>query len=271
MIRIGDLSKLSCVTVKTLRFYDEMGLLKPVKVDSFTGYRYYDYDQLPRLHRILALRDLGFSIESIAHLLDQGLNAEQIRGMLLLRQAEIQQKVVDEKERLQRVTSWLSQIEQEEKVSIYDVLLKNVEPIRVASVRGVVPTPPDQGSMWGELGRYLASQRVRAEGVCFSLYHDDEYKERDWDIEVCEPISVELKATNRIMVKTLPAVEKMACTIHKGPYVTIGEAYNAILKWIDANGYHITGPCREIYLTPSRDGAQDDPRTVTEIQYPVEK
>jgi DNA-binding transcriptional MerR regulator len=185
MIRIGDFSKLSCVTVKTLRFYDEVGLLKPVQVDQFTGYRYYEHGQLPRLHRILALRDLGFSIESIGQLLEHELGAAQIHGMLLLRQAEIKQKVAEEEERLKRVTSWLSQIEQEEKVSEYDVVLKNVEPIRVASVRAVVPTPPDQGSLWGELEKYLAINKVHASGVCFSLYHDEEYKERDWDIEVC--------------------------------------------------------------------------------------
>jgi DNA-binding transcriptional MerR regulator len=271
MIRIGDFSKLSCVTVKTLRFYDEEGLLKPVQVDQFTGYRYYEFEQLARLHRILALRDLGFSIESIAQLLDQGLSAAQIHGMLLLRQSEIRQKVVDEEERLSRVTSWLSQIEQEDIVSEYDVVLKSAEPIRVASVRAVVPTPPDQGALWGELGSYMAEQKVRPTSVCFSLYHDDEFKEHDWDIEVCEQIQAELTPKGRVQVRALPAEAKMACTIHKGPFETIGKAYDAILKWIDVNGYHITGACREVYLSPSHDGSQVDPDTVTEIQYPVAK
>jgi DNA-binding transcriptional MerR regulator len=271
MIRIGDFSKLSCVTVKTLRFYDEMGLLKPVSVDPFTGYRYYEFSQLPRLHRILALRDLGFSIESIGHLLEQVLNAEQIHGMLLLRQAEIRQKVTDEEERLQRVTSWLSQIEQEDKMSEYDVVLKSAEPIRVASVRAVVPQPPDQGELWGELEKVLGMNRAKPSGVCFCLYHDEEYRERDWDIEVCEPINVDLKTDGRVQVRTLPAVEKMACTVHKGGFLSISNAYDAILKWIDANGYHITGPYREVYLNPSTDDTGEDPNTVTEIQYPVEK
>ena len=93
MIRIGDFSKLSRVSVKTLRFYDEMGLLRPVEVDRFTGYRYYEFDQLPRLHRILALKDLGFSLEEIGRLLEGDLTAEQMRGMLKLRQAEIRQRV----------------------------------------------------------------------------------------------------------------------------------------------------------------------------------
>jgi DNA-binding transcriptional MerR regulator len=271
MIRIGDFSKLSCVTVKTLRFYDEMGLLKPVKVDPFTGYRYYSYDQLPRLHRILALRDLGFSIESIGQLLEHSLGAEQIHGMLLLRQAEIRDKVVEEEQRLQRVTAWLSQIEQENSMSEYTVVIKSVEPIRVASVRGVVPTPPDQGTLWCDLGTYLEAQKVKPVGVCFTLYHDDEHRESDWDVEVCEPISGELKESAQVKVRTLPAFAKMACTVHKGPFVTIPQAYDAILKWINDNGYHICGPCREVYLTTAEDGSQTDPNTVSEIQYPVEK
>jgi DNA-binding transcriptional MerR regulator len=272
MIRIGDFSKLSRVSIKTLRYYDEMDLLKPVEVDHFTGYRYYEFDQLPRLHRILALKDLGFSLEEIGHLLESGLSAEQMRGMLKLRQVEIRQKVQEEAERLERVDLWLRQIEQEDSMSKYDVVIKKVEPIKIASVRGVVPTPPEQGSLWGELEGYLATQRVRPAGPCFSLYHDEEHKERDWDIEVCEPIAADLAPGKRVQVRELPAVETMACTVHAGPYVTLGEAYDAILKWVDENGYQVMGAGREIYLQETKPaGNQNDPGAVTEIQFPVEK
>src|SRR5512135_3550362 len=143
MIRIGDFSKLSRVSVKTLRFYDEMDLLKPIEVDRFTGYRYYEFDQLPRLYRILALKDLGFSLEEIGRLLEGNLPTEQMRGMLKLRQAEIRQRVEQEAERLERVECWLRQIEQEDCMSKYDVVIKRVEPIKVASVRGVIPRPDE--------------------------------------------------------------------------------------------------------------------------------
>jgi effector-binding domain-containing protein len=191
--------------------------------------------------------------------------------MLMLRQAEIKQKVADEEERLRRVTAWLSQIEQEDKMSEYDVVIKSVEPIRVASVRAVVPMPPDQGRLWGELETCLNQQKVKPAGVCFSLYHDDEWRERDWDIEVCEPVQGEVKPTGNVVVRELPAEPKLACTVHRGSFETIGKAYDAILKWICDNGYHITGPCREVYLSPAHDGSQSDPKTVSEIQYPVAK
>src|SRR5512142_622558 len=156
MIRIGDFSKLSRVSIKTLRFYDEMDLLKPIEVDRFTGYRYYEFDQLPRLYRILALKDLGFSLEEIGHLLEGNLSTEQMRGMLTLRQAEIRQRVEEETARLERVDLWLRQIEQEDFMSKYDVVIKKIEPMKVVSVRGVVPKPPDQSTLWQELGAYLA-------------------------------------------------------------------------------------------------------------------
>lgn len=270
MIRIGDFSKLSRIPVKTLRYYDELDLLKPVEVDPFTGYRLYEYSQLSALNRILALKDLGFSLEEIGRLLEEGPSLEQMRGMLKLRETEARQRVQEEAERLERIKTRLKQIEQEEGMSKYDVVIKKVDEMKTASVRDVVPTPPEQGGLWDELEGYLAMQRVRPVGACFTLYHDDEFKERDWDLEVCEPIDVDVSESKRVKVRTLPA-STLACTLHNGPFTTIGEAYNALGKWITDNGYHITGPCREVYLRPSKNGSQTDPETVTEIQFPVEK
>lgn len=157
-------------------------------------------------------------------------------------------------------------------MSKYDVVIKKVEPVKVASVRGVVPTPPEQGPLWSELWAYLKPQHVQPSGPCFTLYHDTEHKERDWDVEVCEQINVELAPTSRIKVYNLPKVEAMACTIHNGPFTTVGQAYDAILKWMDENKYRIVGPSREIVLRePQPEGNQKDPNTVVEIQYPVEK
>ena len=131
MIRIGDFSRLSRVSVKTLRFYDETDLLKPVEVDRYTGYRYYEYSQLARLNRILALKDLGFSLDEIRRLLEIGLPAEQLRGMLKLREAESKQRVQEEAERLRRIEARLKQIEQEDVMSKYDVVIKKIEALKV--------------------------------------------------------------------------------------------------------------------------------------------
>src|SRR5215475_2195954 len=128
MIKIGEFSKLVQVPVPTLRYYDQLGLLKPVEVDRLTGYRYYSASQLPRLHRILALKGLGFSLEQIGAVLDEGLTAEQMRGMLRLRHAQISQQLAEVQSQLVEVEMRLRQIEREATTPAYDVILKQVEP-----------------------------------------------------------------------------------------------------------------------------------------------
>ncbi|HVU11018.1 MAG TPA: helix-turn-helix domain-containing protein, partial [Phototrophicaceae bacterium] len=140
MIKIGDFARLSQVSVPTLRHYDEIGLLKPVQVDPFTGYRYYSVSQLPRLNRILALKDLGFSLEQIEQVLNSDLSLEQLRGMIKLRQAEQQQHLSDEQSRLTRISARLRQIELEDSMPNYDVILKTVAPMIIASRTVTIPT-----------------------------------------------------------------------------------------------------------------------------------
>ncbi len=153
-------------------------------------------------------------------------------------------------------------------MSTYEVVLKKVDPLMVASVRDVIPSFPEQGHLWRELETFLSRHKIIPIGPCLTLYYSNE---PDIDAEVCEPINVPIPANDRVKSFELPAVESMACVVHNGPFVTIGEAYEAILKWIETNGYGINGPSREIYLRPSSNGSQTDPETVTEIQFPVEK
>src|SRR3954468_8658280 len=151
MIKIGEFSKLVQVPVATLRYYDQVGLLKPIEVDRFTGYRYYSAGQLPRLHRILALKGLGFSLEQIGVALAEGLTPEQMRGMLRLRHAQISQQLAEAQSQLLEVEVRLQQIEQEEKLSTYDVIVRQVEPFLVASVRAVLPNHGAVGALFGEV------------------------------------------------------------------------------------------------------------------------
>src|ERR1043165_2191371 len=109
MMRIGDFSRLSRVSVKTLRYYDELGLIKPARVDEFTGYRYYEYDQYARINHVLALRTLGLSLERIRQVLDSGLSVEQLTAMLQLQRDEIEQRIGEEQGRLARLDVWLRQ------------------------------------------------------------------------------------------------------------------------------------------------------------------
>lgn len=270
MFKIGTFSRLSLVPVKTLRYYDEIGLLRPAHVDDFTGYRYYTAEQLPRLNRILALKDLGFSLEQVARLLDEGLKPEHIRELLAMKQAELERRVQEEQERLTRVAWRLSQIEQEGTMPTHEIVIKQVEPQLVASVRDVVPHYPDVGRLFGEVYGHLAQHGVHG-GICASIYHDGEYRERDVDCEAVVFLERPAPAGGRVTVYELPGTT-VASTVHHGGYSGLTHAYRDLLSWISANGYTIAGPEREIYLSgPATPGDQNDASCVTEIQVPVKR
>ena len=275
MFKIGDFSKLSQVSVKTLRYYDEIGLLRPSEIDRFTGYRYYTAGQLSRLNRILLLKDLGLSLDQIGRLLESDLPPAQLRGMLKLRQAEIERSIEEEEARLARVAALLTHIEQENvNMSKYDVVIKKVAPVRIASIRDVVANYSAQGELWGELGAYLAQHNVKAVAPCLTIDHNESYKERDVDLEVCEVIDAALSpaalpVTDRVKVRELPAIEMMACTVHHGPFNQLNQGYQALMQWAEANSYRFVGPSREVYLQVSETG--DESTNVAEIQIPVEK
>ncbi len=261
---------ISQVSVKTLRYYDEMGLLKPVEVDRFTGYRYYSLEQLPNLYRILALKDLGFSLEEIGRLLSKPVSNDELRGMLRLKKEELRRQVQTEQERLERVEARLRQLEQENKtMTTSEVVIKKIEPILVASVRDVIPSYPEQGPLWEKLETYLAQKGVTPKSACFTVYHSEE---PEIDAEVCEPIMKTIDAYGSVRVHELPIVEQAASLVYTGPFTGLGEAYSALFQWIESRGYRICGPCREIYLKPpSTPGIQNDPNTITELQFPVMK
>jgi effector-binding domain-containing protein len=270
MFKIGDFSRLSRISVKTLRYYDEIGLLKPVQVDQFTGYRYYSADQLPRLHYILALKDTGLALEEIATLVNNSLNPSQMRDIFILKQAELRQRLHDEQKRLEQVEKLLKQIEKEGKMPDYKVVVKKVEPHLVASMRGILPAYGEVGQFYGEIFKHLAKKMIfKPAAATFLIIYDTEYKESEVDVEVCVPIKKSIPGSDKVKVYELPAIEA-ACIIHKGPYESVGEAYGALMAWIEANGYQVAGPSRELYLTSPYD-TKDTSKYVTEIQFPVAK
>ncbi|ARV61217.1 MerR family transcriptional regulator [Nostocales cyanobacterium HT-58-2] len=269
MLKIGDFSKLSHVTVKALRLYDQLGLLKPTHVDHLTGYRYYCADQLPRLNRILALKDLGFSLEQIAKLLAENLSPVELRGMLRLKQAELQQLVEEEQARLFRVEAKLKQIEQENTMPNYEVVIKTVEPLKVAAIREILPNSPSIALLYNELFEYFKQHGVKVGHYCGAIWHDSGYKESDVDWEAVVSFNGEIASTHRVKVYELPGVEKMACVVHHGSYNTINQAYAALPAWIENNGYKIMGSNREVYIIGGDE--QDNESYLTEVQFPTAK
>ncbi len=269
MFRIGDFSRLSFVTVKTLRYYDEIGLLKPARVDRFTGYRYYSSSQLSRLNYIVALKEMGLSLEEIRTVLDSGLGELQRKELFLLKQAELRRRVGEEQRRLEQVEKLLVQLEQGLTMD-YQFTMKPLEEIKIASVRGTVPAYGDIGMLIEKLYPQLQSAMHYVCGPFIAIYHDMEYVEKNVDIEAALPVSQDFPVTPPVTIRTLPAVPVAVSTTHKGSYDDIHNAYTALMGWCEANGYELDGPDREVYLV-GPDKTQNPVEYVTELQQPVRK
>lgn len=272
LLKIGDFSKLAQVSVKAIRHYGKLGLFKPAWIDRFTSYRYYTLDQLRRLNRILALKDLGFSLEQVRDLLRDDLSAAELRGMVRMKHAEIERQVQAEQARLARVAARLRQIEREGRMPDYEVVVKRVRPHRVVGVRDIVADVGDVGRLLDELRAYLQAQNVTLDATCpcMVIYYDAEYHDRGVDAEAAAPLLWRLPGTSRTVVHELPGAETMACVVHQGGYETLTEAYKTLMAWIEANDYRVTGPTRDVYLQGPKPGLSAD-SYVTEVQFPVSK
>jgi effector-binding domain-containing protein len=272
MLRIGDFSRFGRVSVKTLRYYDEIGLLKPVQVDELTAYRYYSADQLTRLYKINGLKNLGLSLDEIKLFLDESLKSAQLIELLRIKQKQAREHLREEQNRLKRLEEWLQKCEKEGSMPAYDVVIKKVEAQTVASIREVIPNYGAIGNLFGPLYAYTGKKRLKVNGPPMGLYHDPEYREKDADVEAAVPVSGSPQPDGKIKVYQLPAVEQMACLVYKGPYEEISRGYQAIMSWIESSGFKAEGSCREVYLKgPGRILKGNPAEYITEIQQPVDK
>ena len=273
MFKIGDFSKLCRVPVSALRYYADIGLLKPAHVDDFTGFRYYTLDQLPRLNRILALKDLGLSLTQISEILHDELPASEIRGMLKLKEHELQQEVEEAQARLLRVRTRLQHIErQEQGLPEAEVVLKEVPAQTVLALRQIIAVGDAITDLFMESVPVIEANHVEIIGAPLTLFHDGEFKEADLDVELAFPVAQGAKLyfplvdERTLATRTLEAIPKAASIIHTGDYARFAETYELIGRWIESNKYQICGVSREIYLRPP---GEDE--ALTEIQFPIER
>jgi DNA-binding transcriptional MerR regulator len=278
MFKIGDFSKLGQVSVRMLRHYDQMDLLKPVHIDKFSGYRYYNAGQLADLNRILFFKDLGFSLQQVKDLLNNNLPKDQLRGMLKMKQVELEREVQDSYARLARVEARLQQIELEGTPPPYEVTTKSAEEMVIASVRQLVPKPQDMGYYCKEMYRTLY-QGMEELGISarypeLTLYHNDEYPEIDLDVEAAVRIDSQYANTAPdhpdISIREAPAEKTVASLIYEGPFPKVDSAVLVLLNWIGINDWNISGPVRELHLSgPAHINGKLQEKAVLELQIPV--
>lgn len=276
MFKIGEFSQMVQVSTRMLRHYDKLGLLQPSEVDNFTGYRYYTLAQIPQLNRILALKDLGFSLSEVGELLRENISLAEMRGMLRLKQAEIARTVIEEEQRLLRVAARLKQIEQAGQPSPYEVVIKQPTPLTVASQRQVVPhmddMPAYRCTMLADTYAWLAKRRVPPAGPELLIYHGYEFTDMDIDMEAAVPIppdALEELAPYphpEVRLRRLGEDVPLASTIHQGSIYELPQAITALFSWVKENGYAAGGVIREIHLSGPETSKTDFGAIVFELQ-----
>lgn len=273
MLKIRDFARLAEVSMATLRYYDEIGLLKPIQVDPATGYRFYTIDQLPQLHRILAFKELGLGLAQIVEILAEGISPEAMQGMLRLRQAQLQQRIDAEQEQLVRIEARLRSLEQGAGMPAYDVVLKAVKPINGVSVHLTADEFAHQAHWIDAVEAILMRYDVRTTDHLLLLHSMQEDEQIPSSIEIVAPMAWDdatallRQSQGRLRRCELPPFPHVASTIHHGHPAQVLSAYQALGAWIEHNAYTIIGPRRKIRLRRGADLAA----ALTEIQFPVEK
>jgi DNA-binding transcriptional MerR regulator len=250
MLKIGYFSRLSQVPVRTLHYSDQIGLFKPACVDAETGYRYYALAQLVELNHILALKDLGLSLQQIANITGGELSREELRGMLRLRQVELEESVTAIQSEMARLLVRLRQLDMEDEMSDYEVVLKTTQPMLVASQRVTIPTNDQVPSLlrpaFKEVHRYIQTQGAKVVGPSLVRWHTPPDVYVNEDVEAIFPVDRPIAETEAISVYELP-VEEVAAVVHHGEFDEFTGGHQALLQWAEANEYRLNGAYREIY------------------------
>ena len=280
MFRIGQFSQLGQVSTRMLRHYDKLGLLVPSHTDEWTNYRYYTLDQLSQLHRIIALKELGFSLQDIADLLqkEESLSLAEMRGMLLLKQREVRQEISEAHWRLQQIEARLARLEAEGQPSPYEIVVKPVSATAVATVCALVPSIHEMDFYCEKLTRQvyegLAKLGVQPLQPELVLYHSEEYREEDVEVEAA--VAVHPKYLRQTMpdvglqFRQLPAYDTVASLIYEGELQEMIPAVLTLLSWIAASQHVPVGPLREVHLSGNVHDLDVDPADlVTELQVPI--
>lgn len=275
MFRIGEFSRIAQVSGRLLRYYDQLGLISPDRIDDQTGYRYYSAAQLPQLNRILALKDLGFTLDQIRDLLRENPTADELRGMLVLKKAQAEQELAEQATRLRSIENRIQQIDGGGSASGLDVVIKSVPDQVFFSVRSIQPTIFDLLAHIVEIRRAAAEQASElATATLATLLHGDSFETEQMDVEVGYLLdrptsrSLRLRSGASLAARPLAGTASAATAIAVGGPEACVRSYSAIGRWIEAHGFGISGLSREVMLVPPQ-GFQVS-EMVLEIQFPIE-
>ena len=268
MLKIGDFSKLSRVSVRMLRHYDDIGLLKPAETDAFTGYRYYREDQLPVMGRITALKDMGFALADIVRILDIYDDQVQLDAFLQAREEELSRLSKETEYKLMLLDTARKRRRKEQNMS-YDVTVKTIPERYAATVHMVIPRYEDEQLAWNRMKEYGSPLTPADPCLVGCDFLDKEYKEENVEIVAWMTVKGKYEDSEQVRFKTLPEIEVASCIV-KGSYDQLSDATATALSWVNSNGYRMSdSPMFCIYhVSPAMTTNPDE--YVTEVCFPVE-
>ena len=273
MFQIGEFAQIAQVSTRQLRFYAELGLFRPDHTDRQTGYRYYAIRQLPRLNAILALKDMGLSLEQIGLLLEDAITPTELRGMLVLKKAETEQAIRTEKQRLRHIESRIAQIDQQGGVAGYDIVTKSLPPQAIFATHLTISEIAEAGPLVAAAAaaaRTVLHPTLRGNLIVLAR-NEPESDRLDLTVgyTMARPGNRSLTADGlTFSPQKLPAVDIAATIVRQGTNPESHAAFGAIGTWIEAHGYAIAGPSREVFLEPVLEPPGFD-KALVEIQFPV--
>lgn len=268
MLKIGEFSKLSRVSVRMLRHYDEVGLLAPSEVDSMTGYRYYSERQLITAGRIAVLRALGFGLSETRELLRLYDDRAALDARLAAQRTRLEALAADTAQKLRLLDTARERLRKEADMN-YNVTIRTLPERYAACVRMTIPCYDAEGTVWDVLCRETDHMHLVPDDPCYCsvTFLDEEYKERDVLIEASKTVRGRYPDTEHVRFRTLPPVTYAGC-VYRGSYAQISDVIAAVAAWVAANGYESAGPMFNIYHVSPHE-TQNPDEFVTEVCFPV--
>ncbi|SHJ96269.1 MerR family transcriptional regulator [Desulforamulus aeronauticus] len=269
MFRIGEFSKLTQITIRMLRYYDEVGLLKPAEIDPGTGYRMYSVEQIPILNKIIYLRDSGFNVSEIAVALtikDDHSLVEQLDVKYL----EVEKVIQAEQKKLKKIEFAKNEIVNQKSEMHYNISIRTIPSYQVLSLRRIIPDYYAEGELYQEISTFAVQHQIEISSKVFAIYHDVEYKETNVDVELCAPVKKLEKSVGDFVYRNTAPVPIMACTMVYGAFTNIAGAYLAFAEWLQKNSqYRMSGLNRQIvHRGPFNESNPE--KYLIELQIPVE-
>lgn len=271
MLKIGEFSKLTKVSVRMLHYYDDVGLLKPMKTDTITGYRLYSVSQVPILQKIIMLRDFNFQVPEIEDAL-KNWSDDVLTARLNLKIKEKQNTILQEQKQIENIELAIESIKKQQLDIHYNIIVKKIPAKTVLSLRKIIPDYNHEGVLWKEIFQYARKNHIdiiKQNDNNIAIYHDNDHKDTEVDVEVCVLVKNIQNSTEPFQFKQLNKVDTMACMMVRGKYSNLATAYHSFMYWLDENPqYEMSGLTRQI-CHRDHTNEENEEDYLTEIQIPV--